>query len=52
MSTNPKAWKNGATAATGPSRSPVNAVLAWQICATTFRCVSITPLGRPLVPLE
>ena len=52
ISTMPRMWKNGATASTRPSGSPAETALAWVSCATRLRCVSITPLGSPLVPLE
>src|ERR671936_415680 len=44
-------WKNGSTAMTrSPSR--IATASSWQMFATRFRCVSITPLGSPVVPLE
>ena len=50
--TKPMTWAKGATAATvsrGPSFSPARAC---AMATTTFAWVSMTPLGRPVVPLE
>ena len=45
-------WKKGSVAAVTsfsevPSSGPMSSCMA-----TRFRCVSITPLGAPVVPLE
>ena len=52
VTTKPMTWAKGATATTvsrGPSFSVAR---AWAMATTTFACVSMTPLGRPVVPLE
>ena len=48
-------WKNGSTAivmSCSPKTSKFRMPSAWQRFATRLRWVSITPLGRPVVPLE
>ena len=45
-------WKKGSVAAVTscsvvPSTGPISSCMA-----TRFRCVSMTPLGAPVVPLE
>ncbi len=45
-------WKNGSTAITRSRSSIVRMGSYWQRLATRLRCVSITPFGNPVVPLE
>src|SRR3954452_19269220 len=45
-------WKNGSTAITRSAALGWKPGISWQACATMLRCVSITPLGSPVVPLE
>ena len=45
-------WKNGSTAITRSSSEMVRTGSYWQRFATRLRWVSMTPLGRPVVPLE
>src|SRR3954451_23892706 len=45
-------WKNGRTPATVSSSPSAWTARTWHRLATTLRCVSITPFGRPVVPLE
>ena len=45
-------WKNGRTAITRSSSPIVRTGSYWQRFATRLRCVSITPLESPVVPLE
>ena len=48
----PYTWKYGRTATTTSSASEVTMAVPCTKFATRFRCVSITPLGFPVVPLE
>ena len=48
----PKAWWNGGTASTFSPASRGATVLVWSTLAIMFRCVSSTPLGKPVLPLE
>src|SRR3954465_11385198 len=45
-------WKNGRTPMTVSSAVSACTSRTWHRFATTLRCVSITPFGRPVVPLE
>src|SRR3954447_7265324 len=45
-------WKNGRTPGTVSSSPSAWTARIWPRFATTLRCVSITPFGRPVVPLE
>src|SRR5438093_1261989 len=45
-------WKNGSTAMMRSSLATWCPATVWTRLATRFRCVSITPLGNPVVPLE
>src|SRR6478672_8736426 len=45
-------WKNGSTAITRSLSSMSRTGSNWQRFATRLRCVSMTPLGSPVVPLE
>ena len=52
MQPNPVAWKNGATPSTRPPAPKGTTASCCMTLATQARWVSITPFGRPLVPLE
>src|ERR671923_28078 len=45
-------WKNGSTAMTRSVSLVWNRPANWHMFATRFRCVSITPLGSPVLPRE
>ena len=45
-------WKNGRTAMIRSSSPRLISGRHWATFATRLRWVSMTPLGRPVVPLE
>ena len=52
VTTKPITWQNGGSASTTSRSVRPSARWICSIAALTLRCVSITPLGRPVVPLE
>ncbi len=45
-------WKKGRKSSTTPLSVVMLSASVWRMFAVRFWCVSITPFGRPVVPLE